>query len=57
MTQCIEVTIDIASHLAEATGIPKERVAEHLADIFMEILFPKSETHYTTSVSMSIPFV
>ena len=38
-TKTYEVYIDIAGRIAEATGMPKERVAELLADEVMKLLF------------------
>ena len=38
MSEIIEVYIDIAGQISEQTGIPKERVAEYLADEIMKFL-------------------
>jgi hypothetical protein len=39
VTKTIEVKIDLAGAIAEETGIPKERVAEYLADEIMKFLY------------------
>lgn len=51
--QTIKVSIDIAGQIADQTGIPKERVANYLADEFMKIMgFYDIETGFQSSIRL-----